>query len=562
MNRARNVVLLALLCLAAVAAQAQEWRGPASLAVEVKGKPKGNVEGALVILRYQQMVPPAGPRPVQTDSAGRAVIVDLAPGVWEVEVSHGDFLSFVALVLLEPGRKPAVQASFLQASGSSLTPIRVKFTDGKGRAPSASVPMPPDAAARLAQRRPPPPPEPEPAPAPQPARDPRQARAPEPVMPEPELRPLPEAARPAGTPTPPPLAEPPAEKPEPQVPAPTAPPPTEPAPLPAPPKAEPPASKPQPAEPPQPEPAPAVPEPTAPPEPRPAMPEPEPAAPREPEPTPVMPEPTAPPEPEPQPAVPEPEPAAPPEPEPAPVMPEPTAPPEPEPQPAVPELEPAPPPEPQPASVMPEPTAASEPEPPVPPPPAPVAVLPAPGALGPTLRAYKDQTCIECRPGEWAISVEAVAGPATAPCADPLDANGRELAALLGRSIALELKEVASSGLEAAAMMGSTEPSARVLELLTDDSRPCRVVTAVIPKAGRVRGMRMEAADASGVGDCQADRPCPVGRARWLGQPRVYREPSANVVWGLFVNEAPDRERRARLTVYFAAPYRAWEPPR
>ena len=84
----------------------------------------------------------------------------------------------------------------------------------------------------------------------------------------------------------------------------------------------------------------------------------------------------------------------------------------------------------------------------------------------------------------------------------------------------------------------------------------------VIPKAGRFRGLRMEAADASGVGDCQADRPCPVGHARWIGQPRVSREPSANVIWGLFVNEAADRARRARLTVYFAAPYRAWDPSR
>ena len=53
-----------------------------------------------------------------------------------------------------------------------------------------------------------------------------------------------------------------------------------------------------------------------------------------------------------------------------------------------------------------------------------------------------------------------------------------------------------------------------------------------------------------------------MGRARWIGQPRVSREPNANVIWGLFVNEAPDRARRARLTVYFAAPYRAWDPPR
>ena len=129
MIRARNVALLALLCLAAAGARAQEWRGSASIFVEVKGKPMGEVPDALVILRYQQMEPPAGPRPVVTDAAGRAVVANLANGLWEVEVSHDEFLSFVALVMLQSGRKPQVQASFLQASGSSLTPIRVKFME-------------------------------------------------------------------------------------------------------------------------------------------------------------------------------------------------------------------------------------------------------------------------------------------------------------------------------------------------------------------------------------------------------------------------------------------------
>ncbi|MFQ5351344.1 MAG: hypothetical protein ACE5EG_12955, partial [Thermoanaerobaculia bacterium] len=98
MNRARNLLLLALLGLSGAAAQAQEWRGSASIALEVKGKQRGNVGEALVILRYQQMEPPAGPRPVLTNSGGRAVLVDLAEGIWEIEVSHDDFLSFVALV--------------------------------------------------------------------------------------------------------------------------------------------------------------------------------------------------------------------------------------------------------------------------------------------------------------------------------------------------------------------------------------------------------------------------------------------------------------------------------
>lgn len=215
----------------------------------------------------------------------------------------------------------------------------------------------------------------------------------------------------------------------------------------------------------------------------------------------------------------------------------------------------------EPKPQVPEPVS-DEPTPAAIPAPVPAAVLPAPGHLGQTLRAYRDRTCDECRPGEWAISVEAVAGPAGTPCAGSLDDDGRELAALLGGSIALELKEVAAPASQALAQMPSGESTERAARLLGDDSRACRIVAAVIPKAGRFRGLRMEAADGSGVGDCQADRPCPVGRARWIGQPRVSRESSSNVIWGLFVNEAPDRARRARLTVYFAAPYRTWDPSR
>ena len=604
MNRARNVVLLVLFCLVAPAAQAQEWRGSASIALEVKGKPRGNVPDALVILRYQQMEPPGGPRPVVTDAAGQAVLVDLAEGVWEVEVSHGDFLSFVALVMLESGRKPTVQASFLQASGSSLTPIRVKFMSGKGRAPSASVPLPPEAAARLAQRRPAQPLRAPSAPTtepPGPARTTR--REPQPVMPEPELRPLPGTAKPADTPSPPPLAEPtpapgdiaspgaevgpqpepaPAspqqqpQPPQPETPSPSAPAaePTPPEPVPQP-EPTPPPPVTEPAAEPEPEAAPAAPEPpptpvepepgsAAPPpappapepdsapemtEPEPAPPAPDPIPPQDPERAPPIAQPTSPPPPEPVPA---PEPDAPevptpPAPEPIPAEPEPEL--EPEPEARVPEPEPLQP-EPEPAPVAP-PTA-----------PEPTTALPPPGPLGPTLRAYGDRSCVECRPGEWAISVEAIAGPAAAPCSASLETDGRELAALLGSSVALELKEVAAPAPQALGQMASGDASARVAELLGDDSQACRIVAAVIPKAGRFRGLRMEAADASGIGDCQADRPCPVGRARWLGQPRVSREPSANVIWGLFVNEAPDRARRARLTVYFAAPNRAWDPPR
>ncbi len=636
MKRAPTAVLLVLLLLAPAGLTAQQWEGSSALGLEAKGRRSGAAAGALVILRYQQMEPPAGPRPARTDERGRAVFTGLAEGTWEVEVSHPDFLSFVALVELTRGRKALVTASFLQASGSSLTPMRVRFFDAGGRPASPQVELPPEAQLPRVAARPEPPPEPAPtAPAtPAPSR-------PEPERPQPELRPLPRSAQPPPAPQPPPPApQPPAaEEPTPPAaprpvtlpppeaepePAPAAPePPTAPAepeasappaeveaaapeppvqpaapaeaapvpptdsqppaaPVAAPPArpeaaapaAEPPAGEPaaeaspagpQPPAAPAPPatPAPVTPEPAGPPPA--ARPAPEPPSEAAPTPPPAPPPPRPAPAPvpqpaEPQPPVPQPEPPAP-EPEPAPPAPEPVPAPTPEP-PAEPEPEPVP--------TEPRPTLPPPPEPEPAPPPSDLAPDPdagaaevglaAPGPLGETLRAYRDQSCIECRPGEWAVSVEAVAAPGgdRAACPEARYDEGEALSELLGNAVQLELKAVAAP---ADAAAGWLDGPAAAGELLGDAGQPCRLLAVVLPKAARFRGVRLEAADLSGVGDCLAGDDCPVGGANWLGEPRVDRQPNATVVWSLFVNQSPRRERRARLTVYFAPPSRTWAPP-
>jgi hypothetical protein len=85
-------------------------------------------------------------------------------------------------------------------------------------------------------------------------------------------------------------------------------------------------------------------------------------------------------------------------------------------------------------------------------------------------------------------------------------------------------------------------------------------LSAVLPSGARFVGYRYEALDGWGGGDCVADQPCTVGRARWQGHPRVERGPAGTTVIGTFVNHAPDRERRARLTAYFR-PASGWQPP-
>jgi len=338
----RAVLASAALALAAGISVAQEWRGRADLEVRVSSRKGGALSGARVELMYRDSREADGPAPVATDSKGRATILGLAAGTWQVEVTHPQFMSFVAVVRLDAKDKPRITASFLEASAGSATPIQVKLLKSKGGA--ASTPLP-----RIAKA---PRPQPETAPtsqAPEPA-------AADPVSPEPAAAPEPEGAE-----TPRAEAQPAAVA----IPAGPAPAPVE---SPAPPRPEPEAAA---APPPvaAPEPEAVTPEPTAPetqlePVPQPAAQAPEPVAVAEPTvPEPTVPEPAASEPAVPEPAVPdapaeaEPEPVASTAPAPAPAtMPEPVQAPAPQAAPAQPK---APTPEPQPAEPVAE---AAEPE--------------------------------------------------------------------------------------------------------------------------------------------------------------------------------------------------------
>ncbi len=613
-NRLVSVGVLGLFLLASWV-MAQSASGGAGIEVQVssKGKP---VAGAHVLLRYREA--PTGAYAALTDSKGRAAFVNLAAGAWNVEVSHDDYLSYVAAVTLEPGRKPSETTSFLQATGAGRQSIRVKYSKASG-----PLGTPIDAPA------PPPPVEPEPAPAPPPeppAPEPEPVELREPDIPtptpvaEPEPEPAPKPEPPAPEPEPEP---PPAELREPDIPAPMpeSPPPTiepaepqvqepeppavqsepEPAPEPTPPP--PPVAELEPVAPAEPEPTlqpqveepkpPAVepepeplPEPTPPPppvaEPEP-MPEPQVQEPEppvvEPEPEP-LPEPTPPPapvaqpepEPMPEPQVQEPEPPTV-EPEPEPV-PEPTPPPppviepEPEPEPvAPPPADPEPMPEPQP-----EPEPESEPEPIAPPAPAvepeteaAPAPAPAPRAPSPSLRAFRDRSCPECKPGEWAVASVEVANAAGGGESCPGDAveGARRAARLIARAPSGSLGGFAGPAIggvsPTAIELVASETRADIGEALTWTSGTCRVLAVSIPRGAKFSGFRYEAADDRGQADCVGDQDCPVGESRFLGNPGIERGQEVTVVYSVFENRSADRQRRARLTAYFV-PASGWSP--
>ncbi|MCZ6726170.1 MAG: hypothetical protein O7A98_02305, partial [Acidobacteria bacterium] len=290
-GRKRGALLLgATMFLAAGSLAAQSWRGAAGLEIRVSSRKKGPVSNAVVELEYRGGPGEVGPPPVATDAKGRALVVGLANGTWQVEVQHPNFMSFVAVVQLDSRGKPQITASFLQASSTQSTPIQVKLLRAKGGTPSPPL--------RLAARPQPQVVEPVRTPEPRPAAEPkapeaeldkvpqiaeptvvapiREVKAPEPVAPAPEAlvpevpapetpapkitapaKPAPQMAQPepeAPVAAPEPAPQPPVTEPSP-APGPT-PPPVEPepvqeppAPQPAPePLPEPPAIEPEPAE--------------------------------------------------------------------------------------------------------------------------------------------------------------------------------------------------------------------------------------------------------------------------------------------------------------------------
>jgi hypothetical protein len=311
----------------------------------------------------------------------------------------------------------------------------------------------------------------------------------------------------------------------------------------------------------RPEPAPA------PPSPRPQPAPPPPVTPR-PQPTPPAPAPVTPPTPAPAPVAPpaasSPPPApVTPRPQPAPPAPAPVAPPaasSPPPAPVTPRPQPAPP---APAPATPTAPPAATPAPPAAPPPVPAA---PPRLAGAPIRGAQAGTCPECKQGEWAVSAQQAAGPAAS---GTCGGEGEVRAALvrLAKEAAPSLAghvgplfDPTTGALTAAAgpqARASVEP---ILAPFLDPAAPCQLLAVVLPREARYKGYGYEASDADRGGSCVGGEECEIGACAWISHPIVERTESALFVFALFQNRSPDRERRARLTVYFSHPDLTWSP--
>jgi hypothetical protein len=216
------------------------------------------------------------------------------------------------------------------------------------------------------------------------------------------------------------------------------------------------------------------------------------------------------PRPTPAPAPVEAPPAARPEPSrPEPVRPEPVAPPA---QPAPrPQVQPAPEP-PRPTTPAPQPAAPTPPAAvPAPPPPA------APAVDAVRVRTAKDRSCVECQPGETALSTERVIPPGGGPgCGD----------------IAARLK-------------GGEVPSGL--------SASCNVLRITLPAGARYTAYRYEVQDGNDYLDCATGQGCPNSTGRWPIDPVLIRNPQGTIILAPFESGPAERERRAVLTVYYTA---------
>jgi len=260
---------------------------------------------------------------------------------------------------------------------------------------------------------------------------------------------------------------------------------------------------------------------SAPPRPAPA-PAPAPVRPVQAQPAP-RPEPSPAPAPPPQPA---PTPAPKPAPTPQPVKETPVAPPVTPPPAQKPTIAPPAPPLPAPApKPVPPPAPAPVPTPQPPqaiPPPAPITPPPA-APPADRLLTSKDRNCVECQPGETALSLEWTVSPAsTTGCAT---------------NIATQL---ASGNVPAELSAG------------------CHVLRIALPAGARYTAYRYEVQIAGDSVDCPTGKDCPRSMGRWPMDPVLNRSAQGTVVLAPFEPGPSQAERRAVLTVYFTM----GKPPR
>lgn len=83
----------------------------------------------------------------------------------------------------------------------------------------------------------------------------------------------------------------------------------------------------------------------------------------------------------------------------------------------------------------------------------------------------------------------------------------------------------------------------------------CAPVIVVVPKDATVLGFRLFGAEASGgFSRCQPGADCPIGFSKWQADPVRQGNNAMQTVTGVFMNWSHDRQRRARMIVFYNMP--------
>jgi hypothetical protein len=134
------------------------------------------------------------------------------------------------------------------------------------------------------------------------------------------------------------------------------------------------------------------------------------------------------------------------------------------------------------------------------------------------VRTAKDRTCVECQPGETALSTEwVILAGGGAGCGGDIGAK------LKGGEVPAGLPE------------------------------GCHILRIALPAGTRYTAYRYEVQDGKDSLDCPTGQSCPNSIGRWPIDPVLIRNPQGTVVLAPFEGGTAGEARRAVLTVYFTA---------
>src|SRR5215203_4427141 len=133
-------ILSILILLAAPAAQAQLWSGPAAVEIQVEDQKGAAVANAELKLVYKAVDPKEGPAPLVTDARGRVNVSGLAEGPWHLEVSREGFMTYIAEINVRTKGRPALEEALVLAGSGALRTMRVRISKGKS-APAPQAPQ-------------------------------------------------------------------------------------------------------------------------------------------------------------------------------------------------------------------------------------------------------------------------------------------------------------------------------------------------------------------------------------------------------------------------------------